>query len=201
VLGLFESHTGYVRSVAFSPGGEYVVSGSGDNTIRVWNVATGRAESRLFEGHTNYVTSVAFSPDGRRIVSGSADKTIRIWDADADSDQQVSGPALSVQVTCPPSEKNTVLSRKTDSSWNEGNSTLHRGFSLDHSNGWATSQHSTDSATGSKTPLLFWVPPHNRRGICGSETIIIMETPLNRIDFSRFIHGSSWAQCYLLRPR
>jgi WD40 repeat protein len=148
--------------------------------------------------HTNYVTSVTFSPDGRHIVSGSAGKTISIWDADAD--QQVLGPALSMQVTCPPGEKNTVLSRKTDSSWNEGSSTLHRGFSLDHSNGWATSQHLTDSATGSKTPLLFWAPPHNRRGICGSETIIIMETPLNRIDFSRFIHGSSWAQCYLLAP-
>jgi hypothetical protein len=37
------------------------------------------------------------------IVSGSADKTIRIWAAEAD--QQVSGPALSVQVTCPPTEK------------------------------------------------------------------------------------------------
>jgi WD40 repeat protein len=140
--------------------------------------------------------SVAFSPDGQHIVSGSADRTIRIWDAEAD--QRVSGPALSVQLTCPPAEKNIALSRKTDS---ERSSTLHHGFSLDHSNGgWAISRHSTDSATGSKAPLLFWVPPHNRRGICSSETIIIMETPLNRIDFSRFIHGSSWAKCYLPAP-
>jgi WD40 repeat protein len=165
------------------------VSGSGDKTIRVWNLTTGQTESKLFEGHINYVISVSFSPDGRRIVSGSADKTIHIWNADVD--QQVSGL---------PAEKNIPLSCKTDCSWSGGTSTLHHGFSLDHSNGWAISQHSTDSATDSKAPLLFWVPPHNRLGICSLETIIIMDTPLNRINFSRFIHGSSWAQCYFPEP-
>jgi len=128
--------------------------------------------------------SVAFSLDGRRIVSGSADKTIRIWDAEAD--RPVSDSPLSV-----------VSSPVAHRFWNAGSSTLPRGFLLDHSSGWASSQHSTDTTTGAQQPLLFWVPPHNRRGICSSETITIMGTPLNRLDLYQFMHGSSWAQCYI----
>jgi len=58
-----------------------MVSGSRDNTIRVWNAHTGAAVTDPLYGHTREVTSVAFSPDGTHIVSGSWDKTIRIWDA------------------------------------------------------------------------------------------------------------------------
>jgi WD40 repeat protein len=192
VLGPFEGHTGYVRSVAFSPTGELVVSGSDDKTIRVWDTTTGRTVSSPFEGHTNYVMSVAFSPDGRHLVSGSADKRIRIWAMDPD--QQVSGPSLSVNVTSDsPTEKDAVLGPVRENLWNAARSTLPCGFLLDHSNGWTTSQ---DSTIGSPAPLLFWAPPHHRRGICGSETVTIIETTLNKLDFCRFIHGPSWTQCY-----
>jgi WD40 repeat protein len=51
-------------SVAFSPDGKQVVSGSDDNTVRLWDAATGAALQTL-EGHTSRVTSVAFSPDGK----------------------------------------------------------------------------------------------------------------------------------------
>ncbi|MBI3098725.1 MAG: protein kinase [Planctomycetes bacterium] len=71
---------GQVTSVAFSPDGTRIVSGSDDNTIRLWEAATGKEVSRL-EGHTGAVSSVAFSPDGTRIVSGSWDNTIRLWAA------------------------------------------------------------------------------------------------------------------------
>jgi WD40 repeat protein len=57
------------------------VSGSGDNTIRVWDPATGQQVGEALRGHEDLVYSVAFSPDGTRIVSGSFDKTIRVWDA------------------------------------------------------------------------------------------------------------------------
>ena len=69
-------------SVAFSPDGKRIVSGSGDKTVRVWDVDTGKPIGQPLTGHTAVVSSVAFSPDGKRIVSGSGDDTVRVWDAD-----------------------------------------------------------------------------------------------------------------------
>ncbi|KAJ7843919.1 WD40-repeat-containing domain protein [Mycena olivaceomarginata] len=73
-------HSGWVLSVAFSREGACVVSGSGDKTMRIWDVTMGAKMTKM-EGHSDGVLSVAFSPDGARIVSGSRDKTVRIWDA------------------------------------------------------------------------------------------------------------------------
>jgi WD40 repeat protein len=56
-----EGHTHYVRTVAFSPDGKNVVSGSTDNTVRIWDVASG-AQIQTLEGHTDDVKSMAFSP-------------------------------------------------------------------------------------------------------------------------------------------
>jgi len=72
-------HGGGVGSIALSPNGKRIASASGDNTIKVWDAATG-AELMTLRGHKEYVLSVAFSPDGKRIVSGSWDKTIKVWD-------------------------------------------------------------------------------------------------------------------------
>ncbi len=72
-------HTAPVESVAFSPDGKYIISGSQDNTIRLWDVLTGK-EIRVFKGHYDDVTSVAFSPDRKFVLSGSQDNTIRLWD-------------------------------------------------------------------------------------------------------------------------
>ena len=59
-----------VKSVAVSGDGKRVVSGSGDKTVRVWDVETGEC-LKVMEGHTNWVFSVAVSGDGKRVVSGS----------------------------------------------------------------------------------------------------------------------------------
>jgi WD40 repeat protein len=69
----------WVRSVAFSPDGKYIVSGSMDRTVRVWESATGKEITQM--KHDDWVESVAFSPDGKYVVSGSIDKTARVWDA------------------------------------------------------------------------------------------------------------------------
>jgi WD40 repeat protein len=69
-------------SVAFSPDGETLTSGSIDHTIRLWDVNAGQSRKTL-TGHANGVSSVAFSPDGETLASGSADQTIRLWDLNA----------------------------------------------------------------------------------------------------------------------
>ena len=65
------------ESVAFSPDGSRLASGSWDRTVRIWNVATGQAEQTL-KGHSRLVNSVVFSPDGSRLASGSDDCTVRV---------------------------------------------------------------------------------------------------------------------------
>jgi WD40 repeat protein len=77
---VLRGHEGRVTSVAFSPDGHRVASGSDDHTLRVWGTEVGECLAVLC-GHEDRVTGVAFSSDGRRIVSGSHDCTLRIWDA------------------------------------------------------------------------------------------------------------------------
>jgi len=75
-------HSGTVHCTSYSPNGCYIVTGSKDKTIRIWDAETGEAVGKPLEGHTRGVTSVTYSPDGRHIASGSYDKTIRIWNAE-----------------------------------------------------------------------------------------------------------------------
>jgi WD40 repeat protein/cytidylate kinase len=77
---ILEGHHDIVRSAAFSPDGQQIVSGSHDETVRVWNAQTGD-QLAVLEGHISTVTSASFSPDGQQIVSGSEDGTVRVWNA------------------------------------------------------------------------------------------------------------------------
>jgi len=70
-----------VRSVAINSDGTRLLSGSSDNTVRLWDVAAGR-ELQRFAGHDRQVTMVAFTPDGSDVISSSSDGTVRVWSVD-----------------------------------------------------------------------------------------------------------------------
>jgi WD40 repeat protein len=72
-------HAAPVCSVALSADGRWALSGSNDNTLRLWEVRSARCH-KILRGHTGHVNSVALSPDGRWALSGSHDKTLRLWD-------------------------------------------------------------------------------------------------------------------------
>ena len=72
------AHTHWVKSVAFSPDGNTIASGSFDGTVRLWDAHTGTRINTL--EHTALVSSVAYSPDSNTIVSGNYDNTARLWD-------------------------------------------------------------------------------------------------------------------------
>ncbi|KAJ7543496.1 hypothetical protein O6H91_09G040300 [Diphasiastrum complanatum] len=78
---MIKGHCGPVRTVAFSPDGERLLTGSDDKTLKGWDVGS---EKFLFtlSGHLNWVRSGEFNDDGRLIVSGSDDKTICLWDSE-----------------------------------------------------------------------------------------------------------------------
>jgi WD40 repeat protein len=78
-LRTFEGHTEAVLSVCISPDGRYGLSGSGDGTIRLWDLASGKC-LRAFEDHANCIWCVCISPDGRHGLSGGSDKTLQLWE-------------------------------------------------------------------------------------------------------------------------
>ncbi|KAK3807666.1 MAG: WD40-repeat-containing domain protein [Benniella sp.] len=73
-------HSEFVRSVAFSPEGDRIVSGSYDDTARVWDIDSGSCTHILIGHMSGDVNGVAFSPIGDTVASASDDKTVRVWD-------------------------------------------------------------------------------------------------------------------------
>lgn len=74
-------HGDNIPSVAFSPNGQYILTGSLDKTAKLWDASSGK-ELRVFKGHNGQVMSVAFSPDGKRILTASGDRTAILWNAE-----------------------------------------------------------------------------------------------------------------------
>ena len=77
-LNALTGHTNWIYSIAFSPDGKILASGSVDEKIWLWNMTSG-SQLRVLAGHTNTVNCVAFSPNGQFLASGSQDLTVKLW--------------------------------------------------------------------------------------------------------------------------
>jgi WD40 repeat protein len=73
------SHKGFVYAVAISPDSQWIASGGEDQTIRLWNLQSGKI-IKSFKGHLDNVLALAFSSNGKVLASSSADKTVKVWD-------------------------------------------------------------------------------------------------------------------------
>ncbi|HAX79342.1 MAG TPA: hypothetical protein DCY88_26835, partial [Cyanobacteria bacterium UBA11372] len=78
LLRTLTGHSGWVNAVAIAPDRKLAISGSRDNTLRVWNLATGEVLCTL-TGHIAGVNAVAIAPNGKLAISASSDRTLRVW--------------------------------------------------------------------------------------------------------------------------
>ncbi|EDR11711.1 uncharacterized protein LACBIDRAFT_383920 [Laccaria bicolor S238N-H82] len=186
-------HDSHVSSVAFSPDGRYIVSGSHDKTIRLWHALTGDSLGDPFKGHYNRVQSVVFSPDGRHIASGSSDNTIKLWDAhEACIDLNPLAPSVALSSTFLPSR---VRINVNDTDTHHGVSRMFKrnlvGFYPSEGQTVRNWMMGEDSKS-----YLFWVPPRNKHGLLFPRTVNVLGTTPTILDFSNFVHGTNWSQCF-----
>jgi WD40 repeat protein len=107
-------HSSWVRSVCISADGSRIISGSHDNTIKIWNAAAGACEMSL-QGHRGIVTSVCTSADGSRIIAGSDDSTIKIWNAATGAcEMTLRGHSSWVRSVCISADGSRIISGSRD---------------------------------------------------------------------------------------
>ncbi|MDY7022501.1 MAG: WD40 repeat domain-containing protein, partial [Cyanobacteriota bacterium] len=87
VVKSWTAHRDHVMSISFSPDGQLIVTGSKDNTVKLWTIEGQLLHS--FSGHQGWVNSVSFSPDGQMIASASDDGTVKLWNLQGKQLQEI----------------------------------------------------------------------------------------------------------------
>ncbi|BAY13401.1 nSTAND1 domain-containing NTPase [Calothrix sp. NIES-2098] len=120
-LNTLSGHNSPIFSIAFSPDKQRLASGSGDNTINLWDITTGKLlqtfplEQYSDSGHSSTVNSIAFSPDRQKLASGSDDSTIKLWDVTTGKLQRtINGHTLPVNSIAFSSDGKLLASGSTD---------------------------------------------------------------------------------------
>ncbi|WP_160290071.1 WD40 repeat domain-containing protein, partial [Aphanizomenon flos-aquae] len=115
------SHSSSVYAVAVTADGKRVISGSHDNTVKVWNSETGE-EQLTFSGHSREVKAVAVTADGKRLISGSSDNTVKVWNLETGEEQfTLTGHSDSVNTVAVTADGKRVISGSWDDTvkvWN-----------------------------------------------------------------------------------
>ncbi len=195
-----------MNSVAYSPDGQRIISGSDDYTIRIWDTVSGVAVREPLKGHTKRVWSVAYSPDGRYIISGSDDMSIQIWDAMTGTAVRGSQGAYisEMKFISHSPDGHHIVSASSGEITHVSNSLAHDSIPFSsrsnpiHSmlylqpdtNGWVTNPEGG---------LLYWVPPDCRAGLHSPALLTIPLTSNIRsvlLDFTEFAFGTSWTQVF-----
>ncbi|KAJ1299666.1 hypothetical protein OPQ81_011059 [Rhizoctonia solani] len=100
IFGPIQAHTGLIRCIGCSSDGKYIVSGSHDRTIRIWDAQNGKMILGPLEAHTGIITSVAFSPDSSRIISACEGGLVCTWDVEQPNTTPRSINSPSHRITC-----------------------------------------------------------------------------------------------------
>ena len=194
-----------MQSVAYSPDGRHIISGSDNRTIRIWDAETGAAIGSPLEGHAGSVQSVAYSPNGCHIISGTSNCAIRIWDAETGDavSNPLEGHAGSVVSVVYSPDGQHIVSGSYDGTtrvWDSFpyvptrlpscNSIHTRLCAMPDMDGWVR-----DSEGG----LLYWVPHDICRSVHSPALLTIPLLSCNRsvsLDFDDFAFGTLWAQIF-----
>ncbi|WP_300420534.1 hypothetical protein [Nostoc sp. S13] len=121
LLRTLNGHSDSVNAVAVTPNGQQVISASFDNTLKVWNLATGEEQFTL-NGHSNSVNAVAVTPNGQQVISASFDNTLKVWNLATGEEQfTLNGHSNSVNAVAVTPNGQQVISASFDNTlkvWN-----------------------------------------------------------------------------------
>ena len=195
---ILQGHTDWVWSVAFSPDGRHIVSGSGDRTIRVWDAQTGDQVGNPLQGHTDQVQSISFSPDGRHIVSDSGDGTVCQVDAQTgdlmdNNRQRTKLTTIEFLSICFSSSPTHAL-HHASSLFIDMSDDMEDPKGLVHlqNDGWIV---------GPNGKLLLWIPSSYRSMyFYAPHTNLVIPKGGPELDLSRMAHGPNWHKCYTSLP-